>query len=379
MTSKRLRSRGSLFILATLAAGLMALILPSDAYGVSSGSPTQSQLIELQSVINEIEQIGMRVAAHDASAKATIEADVDRLTNFLEHVPLDTRAQAVTLLYRGRARLLLDSLIKDTSGRYDLALARLADTDIHTAYLGFSKLKDPLAPEAAYLRAVLYYNDMGDKPAAMKLFSACADMKQMGCINVMANAYTAGGMGIEVDLNKAIALHKEVYDTGVHWRCAGIFSAVSIAMLYELRTVPGPQDNARIWLDRAFELLDRVEDKSGRGVCGTRAQYLIDRYLIDWHQRNRNRKILEDAADVHPPAPWPLLIEYLSDDITLRRFIGKVDAISDEMTRCMIYFDAVWAAENADDKSTATQLYTRLKSNECPFYEPLTKEFSSLR
>ena len=97
-----------------------------------------------------------------------------------------------------------------------------------------------------------------DKELAYQYWLGCAELAHPGCMNIMATSYESGAGTMPQDETSAVYWHKEVVDTGTYARCAGGFSAASLALLQFTGVETG--EPIQFWLDKADNLLQQIVD-----------------------------------------------------------------------------------------------------------------------
>lgn len=199
---------------------------------------------------------------------------------------------------------------------------------------------------------------------AYEYWRQCAEFEHAGCMNVMATAYQTGDNGIEIDLDQSIAYHRQVYETGTMFRCAGSFSAAAIARIMFYNKEPRESETALDWIQRARELAIQVSTdlQLPRRLCGVEhlslAQYFMRRTLGE-----DDRELLQGIADQTSEPIAAKIAKFVAGDIEENQVLpnGLKGQVSTAADRCTVlnYLSHYMLIQN--DAAKAAKYITRMK------------------
>lgn len=337
---------------------IFALVLLSCA---EPGQPRRafvapSQSDNLAAVIADIQTADARARDGDVTGIMALPHNVDVLTRAIDSGEVQGDAMATLRYYRGLGRQLLVRLNESLKLPFDREMAEgaLADFLAVAEAAGDDSSRVPMKANAIFSAAQVTAGVLGDRPKGYEYFRQCAAMKQAGCQNVMAVAMLTGTEGIPRDINGALAMHKEVYDTGIGYTCAGSYSARSIAFIVHFTDASLDDRSGLDWLRRASGLADQVKARAGGlDVCNT-LSYRIDEYLMRLEAGQREDELLSPLQGSDSPLR-PVVLDYLlgkASDTAYTAELGKMDAPS----RCGYAFLGLWKS-SIDGNAGAARSY----------------------
>ena len=270
---------GLLICAMALALGLQSCAEPPQARRAFV-APAYSDNIAV--VIADIQSADARARDGDASGIRALPHNIEVLTRAIDGGAVQGNALISLRYSRGVARQLLNRYNDIIGLPIDKAMAEAAVADFLAVAeaSGSDDSASGVKANAIYFAGSVTDAHLGDTPKAYEYYRQCAEMKQAGCQNVMATALLTGRDGIARDLNASLALHKEVYETGTTYTCAGSFSARSIAFITHFTNAKLDDRMGLDWLRRGAGLADQVKARSGgMDICNS-AGYRVDEYMM---------------------------------------------------------------------------------------------------
>lgn len=253
------------FVVCALAIATMLSACAGSRTNSSGGGSAGGQVSDsLAAVIADVASVDARLSEGDGTVARTLPHDIDVLTRAINAREGDAQAMLLLHFYRGKARLTLNSLGQMLGMPVDrqMAEAAMADFDVVNNTSGTDDMTLGLRREALYYTGQILLSQLKQSERAYSYFAKCADLKQAGCLNVMAWAKVSGEGGVQPNLKEAVALHMEVYKTGTDYMCAGAFSARSLARIVHFTGVRPDENDEYAWIRRSYRLLDQVKISS---------------------------------------------------------------------------------------------------------------------
>lgn len=316
--------------------------------GISDGGSSGDQLSSnLAAVVSDVAIAAQKSASGDISQARTLPHHIDVLTRAIDSRTVDADGVILLRYYRALARQTLNGLnvVMQLPVDRGMAEATLADYEIVAAVPDAKEGLRELKRNASYGAGQVLANFLHNEARAYIFFAQCAELKQAGCLNVMAEAKTTGVAGIKPDLKEAVALHVEVYKTGTDYMCAGIYSAYSIAKIVHFTNVRPDDDDEFVWIRRVYRLLDQVKVRTnGQEPCGS-ISYQIVEYLMRLEGgENRPDHMREALTNEDILEGDRVMIRYLLGEVDDREFQVKVLDTKQESARCDYAFLGLWKA-----------------------------------
>lgn len=335
------------FVVCALAIATMLSACAGSRTNSSGGGSAGGQVSDsLAAVIADVASVDARLSEGDGTVARTLPHDIDVLTRAINAREGDAQAMLLLHFYRGKARLTLNSLGQMLGMPVDrqMAEAAMADFDVVNNTSGTDDMTLGLRREALYYTGQILLSQLKQSERAYSYFAKCADLKQAGCLNVMAWAKVSGEGGVQPNLKEAVALHMEVYKTGTDYMCAGAFSARSLARIVHFTGVRPDENDEYAWIRRSYRLLDQVKISSkGNEPCGSVAAYQIDEYLMRLEGGEKRpsllTSILSDGTRLSDAERTT--IRYVMGDADDREFRKLADG-KKGVARCEYAFLGLW-------------------------------------
>lgn len=336
------------------------------------GRPSKHSTVEAEFLpaIQDIERI-QREGKRDDDDLQGLDNDTNRISAALDSGELDDSDIEVAYFYRGVAASLSNAIRRKQGLQVDAPVAQNALNDFNQVISHRGSTYDPAVTpaNAQYWSGVIQRNDLHSEADAYSSWNQCAQKGHPGCLNILANAHITGKGGQAVDIPAALNMHLTVFHSGVRSRCAGAFSARSIARIAHFTGVHAPDGDELVWLQKAYDLMDKVPAMGGKKNVCDRSSAEIEEFLYRLGRGERRENLLPDARarlDDTSLAPRAL-IDLLSGKTSKANFISAVDSDSSEDRRCSAYFDALWYA-NLRKNRTDTQDYFQRMTQLGDFY-----------
>lgn len=311
----------------------------------------------LAAVIADVQNVETRARDGDFSSVRALPHNIEVLTRAIEGGSIQGDALLMLRYYRGVARQTLNR-INDIIGLpvdRQVAEAALADFLAVAEASGDDPAKSGIKSNAIYGAGQVAATQLGEKERGYGYFRECARMKQAGCQNVMAGALVTGRDGVAQDLNAALNLHNEVYETGTTYTCAGSFSAYSIAHIVHFTDARLDHRTGLDWIRRATGLADQVKSRAnGVDVCGS-AGYSVDEYLMRRQAGQRDDGILARLQG-DDGAVQPFAVDYLLGKSSDSTFTAELRKLESPSSRCIYAFLGAWKA-SIDGNAAAVRNY----------------------
>jgi TM2 domain-containing membrane protein YozV len=329
------------------------------------GRPSKHSAVEAEFLpaIQDIERI-QREGKRDQDDLQGLDNDTNRISAALGSGELDDSDIEVAYFYRGVAASLSNAIRRKQGLQVDASVAQNALNDFNQVVSHRGSTYDPsVTPaNAQYWSGVIQRNDLHSEADAYSSWNQCAQKGHPGCLNIMANAHITGKGGQAVDIPAALNMHLTVFHSGVRSRCAGAFSARSIARIVHFTGVHAPDGDELAWLQKAYDLMDKVPARGGKKNVCDRSSAEIEEFLYRLGRGEHRENLLPDARarlDDTSLAPRAL-IDLLSGKTSKASFVSAVDSDNSEDRRCSAYFDALWYANLKKNRADTQDYFQRM-------------------
>lgn len=331
-------------------------------------------------VIADIQSANARAHAGDASGIRALPHNIDVLTRAIDGGTVQGDALISLRYSRGVGRQLLNGFNEIIGLPMDRAMAEAAVADFLAVADASSNDGSGagLKANAIYLAGNVTGNQLGDMPKAYEYYRQCAAMKQAGCQNVLATALLTGQDGVAQDFNAALALHKEVYDTGITYACAGAFSAHSIAFITHFTNAKLDDRTGLDWLRRAGGLADQFKTRSGGADICNGAGFRVDEYMMRLEAGQRDEGLVSFIRSEDSTLD-SFTADYLLGQSNDRMFMSELRKLDDVSLKCGYAFFGAWKASIDRNKSAARDFRAVIEQNRedfsCAIYSIYSEKF----
>jgi TonB family protein len=323
-----------------------------------------TNIFSLQPVVEDVQNKLSEKVGNDKNAASDLQRDVGTLTTLLHSGSLNKTGETTARYYRGAARARMNAILDHQGEAIDLAMAEGALEDFDKVIASGVDVPPGVvsAAGAEYLAGGVALNQIRSDTRAYSYYQKCAEQGHIGCVNVMASAHVTGAGDTKIDLQEALRLHHDVFDTGIRYRCAGALSARSIAKIVYFTGVRWPGDDELAWTSRSYSLSDQIEVREkGKNVChGSEAR--LEEFLYRLSRGERKDGLLEEASarlDADSLAT-NAVIQYFSGTIDEKGFEAGMSASKSEADRCSAYFEATWYEEVTQKHELAKKFHEQL-------------------
>lgn len=314
---------------------------------VAAGNARADLADDLKKAAETIKRAKAQWAQGALPANVNLDAEIVTLTKIIDDGKLNESGRTVALYYRGDANLLVNAarVAANRPVNVDAAREALADYDRVIKYGKDIADWGVDVSNAAYYAGWIAQRYLNSIPLAYSYWEKCADMGHSGCLMTVAAARVSGDGGVKVDVDQALAMNSQVFNSGTNYGCAGAYAARNNALIIFFTKTKRPAGEALEWLDRSKRLLDSLAaEQKGKSPCArTRfdvVEYLM-RYSADDPNRGPHLKLAEQRAANE-------------DDRAILRYLrrGDEDAFRAQIARnltkagkCDLHFIAMWNAE----------------------------------
>ena len=291
-------------------------------------------------------------------ANAGFDREIAALTQLLEGGKLNESGRVVALYYRGDANLLVNAARAGANRAPDVAAAREALADYDRVIKHGKDVPDwgVDVSNAAYYAGWVAQRYLDSVPLAYAYWEKCADMGHHGCLMNVADARVSGAGGVKVDVDQALALNSQVFNSGTTYGCAGAYAARNNALIVFFTASRRPPAEALEWLERSKRLLDALPPDSCARTRFDVIEYLM-RYSADDPGRGAHLKLAAQRAASEDDRA---ILRYLNrgDEDAFRAQIARTPT---KAAKCDLHFIAMWNAEVNRNGGLARDHYGAMK------------------
>ena len=305
-------------------------------------------------------------AAFDAGTPSRygLDGEIATLTRLLNGSELDEYSQAIAHYYRAHAAMLNNHLRVRNRQKPDTDLARRALEDydwVIERNRDVRQMRVSVA-NAGYNAGTAARDFLNDTPRAYGYWRKCAQREHAGCMNLMASAKVTGEGGVGIDLPGALELHKQVYDTGTAYTCAGAYSALATAQILYFSGAKGLTVGELDWLKCADLLLEEVgAERKWKSPCN-RPRFKVTDYLMRLDRGEDRRSVLAGVAETAEEPEEKVTVGYLLGAVPEAAFREAAARGGDTEVVCEMHFAALWRAEIKKDEKASQDHYRALSN-----------------
>jgi hypothetical protein len=153
----------------------------------------------------------------------------------------------------------------------------------------------------------------------------------------VAAARVSGSGGVKVDVDQALAMNSQVFNSGTNYGCAGAYAARNNALIIFFMKTKRPAAEALEWLERSKRLLDS-------NACA-RSRFDVIEYLMRYSADDPARGAqLKAAAQRAENDDDRAVVRYLTNgnEEAFRALIARHPT---NAGKCDLHFIAMWNAE----------------------------------
>jgi hypothetical protein len=318
-----------------------------------AAASNHAELLESAIAIQDAEDERTR----DPAASVNLDKPLAVLTRLIGSGQLNPPGNAVARFWRGRAYWILNSVRLNRGEQSDAALARRSLEDFDEVVAGGVEVRDLGIgiPNTIYFAGSVAFNHLLDSTLAHRYWEKCAAMAHAGCLNAVASARLTGAGGTAVDLERAIELNKQVYDSGTAYRCAGPYSALTIAQIIHFAGLKPPVVDDLAWISRAYPLLADLAKSDGVDNPCDLAYFELSEYLMRLARGERKPELLRSALARKTGNHLAPVARHLLGEESGEAFERSIRAIPLKHVACHAHFIGAWSAALAHDKARAAR------------------------
>jgi hypothetical protein len=247
--------------------------------------------------------------------------------------------------------------------KVDRAMAQEALTDLDIVLARNQDIPEwrVSVANANYIAGDTVYAMDGMTDLAKRYWNACAKMGHAGCVNNIANELLNKPTPSDDDIRNALGLHAGVVKTGIEHRCAGEYSALSMAMLMHFTGIrlPGSDDEIKL-LDTARDLYHQYQEASHtKDPCGG-GRIWIDQYLMYVDRGEHHEILLDEVARTTTSSFFRLMAGYLGGKASDAQMIGLADKATGGA--CGLRFYLAWRLAQNGDRQGALAQYKAMRA-----------------
>ena len=322
---------------------------------LAAGSARADLAEDLKSAAESVQRAKAQWTRGALPANADFDREVGALTRILEGGKLNESGRIVALYYRGDANLLVNAARAGANRALDVAAAReaLADYDQVIKYGKDVADWGVEVSNAAYYAGWIAQRYLDSVPLAYAYWEKCADLGHSGCLMNVAEARVTGVGGVKVDVDQALALNSQVFNSGTGYGCAGAYAARNNALIIYFTKTRRPPGEALEWLDRSKRLFEA-------NSCA-RTRFDVIEYLMRYSADDPSRgKQLEAAAKHATNDDDRAILRYLTrgDEDAFRAQIARTPT---KAAKCDLHFIALWNAEVNRNGGLASDHYGAMR------------------
>ena len=311
---------------------------------------------DLKTVAESVKRAKAQWTKGALPASVSLDSEIGALTKIIEGGKLNEAGQAVALYYRGDANLLVNAARANAGKQPDVDAAREALSDYDRVIKYGKDIPDwgVDVSNAAYYAGWIAQRYLNSLPLAYSYWEKCADMGHSGCLMTVADARVTGAGGVRVDVDQALAMNTQVFNSGNNYGCAGAYAARNNALVIFFTKTKRPAGEALEWLDRSKRLLESGSCLRARFDV---IEYLM-RYSVDDPSRGAQLKLaLQRAANEADRS----VVRYLEkgDEGAFRAQIARS---ASKAEKCDLHFIALWNAEVNRNGGLANDHYTAMQA-----------------
>jgi hypothetical protein len=320
--------------------------------------------VDLSTAVQDVQRV-QRKSERTKQEIPNLRQDVRVLSGVLGSRKLDPSDALVAHYYRAVALAMLNFTREHEGEAIDVSGARTARADLDRIISARSMLT--YVPEvdktnAEYWAGLVARNQLHDEPSAYSYWEKCAASGHEGCVNNLASARVTGAGGQRVDVQEALNLHTDVYNSGLRYHCAGAVSALAIAEINYFTGVRRPGDDEVEWTKKAEGLLDQLETmENNRNACH-RVDFEVEDFLFQLSRGHKDENVLQDAISRldDDSATTKAVIQFMSGAIDEAGFDAAMNSGKSQGERCSAYFEAMWFAKLRSEDAMARRYYQRI-------------------
>jgi hypothetical protein len=331
---------------------------------LASQAPSNSAN-DLASVVRDLRSRTFENLSSNPNIVEDLQRDIGLLTSLLNSGKLAKLDGIAARYQRAAAVCKLNAILKGSGQPIDLNATQQALDDFDKVIAEDIDIPawGVMIANAEYYAGIVAFQQTQSDALQIAYTKKCAERGHPGCMNIIAEAHLTGRGGESVDIADALDMHKRVFGTGTKGRCAGAYSARSIASIIYFTGVRLPHEDELAWMQKSYGLSDQIEvgEKSKDACDGSQAR--IEEFLYRLTKGERRDDILAQANERlgESASAGKAVIQYLSGSIDSDAFESAVGTAKTARARCNGYFDGMWYAELTKKRDLAERFHHQLE------------------
>ena len=326
------------------------------AWVMAAGAARADLADDLKKAAESVKRAKVQWTEGALPADVNLDDAIGALTKIIEGGKLNESGRVVALYYRGDANLLVNAARVGANRPVNVDAAREALTDYDRVIKYGKDIPDwgVDVSNAAYYAGWIAQRYLSTVPLAYSYWEKCADMGHYGCLMTVAAARVTGVGGVKVDVDQALAMNSQVFNSGTNYGCAGAYAARNNALIIFFISTTRPAGEALEWLDRSKRLLDRH-------ACA-RARFDVIEYLMRYSADDPGRGAQLTLASQRAASEEDrAIVRYLTagDEDAFR---AQISRNATKAGKCDLHFIAMWNAEVNRNGGLARDHYSAMQA-----------------
>lgn len=302
---------------------------------------------DLKKIADNVRRVKAQWTQGALPAEVNLDYEIDALTKIIEGGKLNEAGLTVARYYRGDANLLVNVARAGANRPADVDAARNALADYDKVIARGKDIADwgVDVSNAAYYAGWVASRYLNSVPLAYSYWEKCAEMGHYGCLMTVAAARVTGVGEVKVDVDQALAMNGQVYNSGTSYGCAGAYAARNNGLIIFFTGTKRPADEALEWLARSRKLLDSLADEQKTPNPCARARFEIIEYLMRYSRGDDAKALLKTAAAHAESEEDRAIVRYLTSAMDEDAYRAQAARSATKPGKCGMHFVAMWNAE----------------------------------
>ena len=207
---------------------------------------------------------------------------------------------------------------------------------------------------------------------ASDYWEKCANLKHSGCMNAMAQHNFTGENGLPINLLASVDWHKKVFDTGLKYNCAGIFSSHALMLISHHLNNLNTGGTWEYWKAQRDILLNDLKDEGrfkSNNFCSLNNLLTVD-FLLAGAQGPTALNFLDKAIAITTDTAHIDALLVMKNGHAASKALEFIPHIKSSATKCEMSLNLALYANYTDQKeefSRINDFMTTLSFQECPW------------
>lgn len=292
------------------------------------------------------------------SEEETVAA-IRSLSFALNHINLTRESVLLVKRIRVLASHSLNSKRSYENKPVDVSLSMRAIKDVE-----FILKEEPGDANASLLYSAghIALHHIKDTALAYNLWYQCAEMRHAGCMNTIASESFTGMNGLPIDVNNSILWHKRVFETGIKFNCAGLYSANTLSIMAFLFPNLETSGDWKFWRVQRDLLLEELElNSDNKDLCNGNSFYLQD-YMIDTATGSPDKTKLVKTISGAKEILVIDVLESINREASLSETFALVKKVTNNYQQCDLTFNLLMLSKYQNKNEMAEKFEDHLYS-----------------